>query len=201
MTNFSEVAKNFKKLNDLTEKLKDPEKRAGYTKKEISLWEKERIKLESFYGGIKDMAKLPDAIFIIDTHTEYLAVHEAKSMGVTIVGITDTNSDPTIIDYPIPANDDAVGSIKLLTGAVVDTWIEGRKIHATRAEKESKESSEARSGSAGQKARSEEKKEISKESKDTTDKKEEKPKKEKAVKTSKAKVKETKKTPEKLSAE
>lgn len=127
LTNFTEVAKNYKKLNDLSAKLKDPEEKAKYTKKEIGLWEKERAKLESFYGGVAEMKKVPDALFIIDTHLEELAVREARAMGVTTVGITDTNADPHLIDYPIPANDDAVGSIKLITSYIVDAWIEGRK--------------------------------------------------------------------------
>lgn len=127
LTNFTEVAKNYKKLNDLSAKLKDPEEKAKYTKKEIGLWEKERNKLESFYGGVLAMQKVPDALFVIDTHLEQLAVNEARAMGVTLVGITDTNSDPHLIDYPIPANDDAVGSIKLITSYIIDAWIEGRK--------------------------------------------------------------------------
>jgi small subunit ribosomal protein S2 len=127
MTNYSEVAKNFKRLKDLESKLSNSAERSRYTKKEISLWEKERAKLENFYGGIVDMPGTPTAIFIIDTHLENLAVREAMATGVTTVGITDTNADPTLIKYPIPANDDAVGSIKLLTETVVSAWIEGRK--------------------------------------------------------------------------
>lgn len=127
LTNFTEVAKNYKKLKDLAAKLKDPEEKARYTKKEIGLWEKEKTKLEGFYGGVLEMQKVPDALFIIDTHLEQLAVNEARAMGVTLVGITDTNSDPHLIDYPIPANDDAVGSIKLITSYIIDAWIEGRK--------------------------------------------------------------------------
>src|SRR3989344_8176607 len=73
------------------------------------------------------MQKIPDALFIIDTHRENLAVREAIATHVKTVGITDTNADPTLIDYAIPANDDAVGSIKLITSVIVDAWIEGRK--------------------------------------------------------------------------
>lgn len=126
-TNFSEVAKNFKRLKDLTSKLKDPSEKAKYTKKEISEWDKERQKLEGFYGGTEDMVKVPDALFVIDTHLEKVAVHEAMKMGVPTVGITDTNADPTIIDYPIPSNDDAVGALKLVVGHIFDAFIEGKK--------------------------------------------------------------------------
>ncbi len=127
LTNFSEVTKNYKKLKDLGEKLKNDEEKAKYTKKEVGGWEKDRIKLERYYGGTQNMLKLPDALFIIDTHLEDLVVKEALMVGVPTVGITDTNSDPTIIDYPIPANDDAIGSIQLIVHHIVDALIEGRK--------------------------------------------------------------------------
>jgi small subunit ribosomal protein S2 len=127
LTNFSEVTKNFKKLKDLTAKLKDPSQRSKFTKKEIADWDKDRAKLEAFYGGMQDMPATPSAVFIIDTHLEHVAAGEARRAGVPTVGITDTNADPTIISYPIPANDDAVGSLKLIIGYIFDAWAEGRK--------------------------------------------------------------------------
>ncbi len=126
LTNFQEVSKNFKRLKELNELMNNPSEKSRFTKKELSLLEKERAKLESLYWGVMDMSKIPDAVFIIDTHLEQLAVKEARAMGVTTIGITDTNADPTIIDYPIPANDDAVGSIKLIVDHIVDAWIEGK---------------------------------------------------------------------------
>ncbi len=126
-TNFPEVSKNFKKLKQLKENLQNEFEKAKYTKREVGLWEKERQKLEVYYGGIAGMKRPPEALFIIDSHLEYLAVFEAKKTGVKTLGITDTNSDPSLIDYPIPANDDAVGSIKLITDYIIDAWIEGRK--------------------------------------------------------------------------
>ncbi len=135
LTNFPEVSKNFKRLKDLSKFISDPQEKARFTKKEIALMEKERNKLESFYWGVQDMTKIPDAVFIIDTHLEDLAVREAIATKVTTVGITDTNADPTIIDYPIPANDDAVGSVELIVGHIVDSWIEGRNGKATTTEK------------------------------------------------------------------
>lgn len=134
LTNFTEVAKNYRKLKDLSFKLQSTEEKAKYTKKEVGQWDKERQKLESFYGGIAEMKKVPDALFIIDTHTEDLAVREALAMHVPAVGITDTNSDPTLITHAIPANDDAVGSIQLITTYIVDAWIEGKKHIAKEAE-------------------------------------------------------------------
>ncbi|MCL5439003.1 MAG: 30S ribosomal protein S2 [Patescibacteria group bacterium] len=127
LTNFSEVTKNFKKLKDITALLQNPEEKAKYTKKEIGLFDKERGKLESFYGGVADLKKNPDALFIIDTHLEDLAVKEALKMGVKTVGIVDTNADPLVVDYPVPANDDAVGSIELIVSYIIDNWIEGKK--------------------------------------------------------------------------
>jgi small subunit ribosomal protein S2 len=143
LTNSNEVAKNYKKLKDITEKLNDPNSRTKFTKKELSDLEKLRQKLEGFYGGIADMPTAPDAVFIIDTHLEHVAATESKKAGIPTVGITDTNADPNIISYPIPANDDAVGSIKLLTDYVFDAWIEGRRAKNTQEEnKENKENSE-----------------------------------------------------------
>lgn len=127
LTNFSEVSKNFKKLIDLSHKLVTPSEQEGFTKKEIGDWGKEKDKLEIFYGGVYKLTKTPDALFVIDSHLEKLAVDEAIKMGVPTVAITDTNSDPTIIDYPIPANDDAVGSLQIIISHILDAWVEGKK--------------------------------------------------------------------------
>lgn len=126
LTNFFEVSKNYKKLKEIKIKLQSEEEKSKYTKKEIGLWQKELQKLESFYGGIIDMPKVPSALFIVDTHLEELAVTEAYKMGVPTVGIVDTNADPALITYPIPANDDAVGSLKLIIGYILDAWKEGK---------------------------------------------------------------------------
>ncbi len=139
LTNATEVAKNYKKLKDIAEKLKDPQARTKYTKKELSDLDKLRQKLQGFYGGIAEMSGAPDAVFIIDSHQEHVAAREAKKAGIPTVGIVDTNADPTIIDYPIPANDDAVGSVKLLTDYIFDAWIEGRKNPVKQEAEESKD--------------------------------------------------------------
>ena len=138
LTNTQEVTKNYKKLKDFTVLLKDEFARAKYTKKELGMFDKERQKLEMYYGGIVDITTRPDALFIIDTHTENLAVMEANRMNVKTVGMVDTNADPSVIDFPIPANDDAVGSIKLIVSHIVDAWIEGRELSANEAEKAQK---------------------------------------------------------------
>ncbi len=126
-TNFSEVSKNFKKLNEIRELLKSRD-RAGYTKREMVMFAKDEVKLDSLYGGIAEMKAIPDAIFVVDSHLEKTAIDEAHDMNVTVVGITDTNADPAQVQYGIPANDDAVGSIKIITEYLTDAWIEGQKL-------------------------------------------------------------------------
>lgn len=220
LTNFSEITKNFKRLKQLTDRLNNPDEKAKYTKKEMSLWEKERAKLAQFYSGIADMQRTPDAVFIIDTHLEHLAVREAIATGVKTVGMTDTNADPTLINYAIPANDDAVGSIKLITHAIVDAWVDGRKAaEKDKAEAEKKAAAneapsdaKAMEGKKASKGASETK-EVKAEEKQPA-KKATKPVKKpapakaaadkpakKAVKTAKEKIDATKETPEKISVE
>ncbi len=144
LTNFQEVSKNYRKLKDLKKRLKDDDEKAKYTKKEVGDWDKDRQKLESFYGGAADLTAVPDALFIIDTHLEHTAVDEARKMNVAAVGITDTNTDPTMVEYPIPANDDAVGSLKLIISYILDAWVEGRKEAASNAIKEKEAAEKAK---------------------------------------------------------
>jgi small subunit ribosomal protein S2 len=127
LTNFQEVSKNFKKYADFVTDLQDDEVKARYTKKEVGGWEKEKNKLENLYGGVAKITRKPDALFIIDSHLENLAVREALATHTPTVALVDTNADPAVIDYPVPANDDAVGSIKLIVSHIIDAWIEGRK--------------------------------------------------------------------------
>jgi small subunit ribosomal protein S2 len=136
LTNFQEVSKNFKKYAEFVTDLQDDEVKARYTKKEVGGWEKEKNKLENLYGGVAMITKKPDALFIIDSHLENLAVREAIATHVPTVALVDTNADPAIIDYPIPANDDAVGSVKLIVSYIIDAWVEGRKEAAEIAKKE-----------------------------------------------------------------
>jgi len=167
LTNYSEVSKNFKKLKDLTKFMTTPSEKARFTKKEISLMERERIKLDSFYWGVLEMPGVPSAVFIVDTHKEDLAVREALATNIPIVGITDTNSDPSIIDYPIPANDDAAGSVKLIVDHIVDAWIEGRKAMNAPEEEPKKEKAPKKEVEKVE----EKKEEVKKEVKETVEKK------------------------------
>lgn len=144
LTNMGEVTKNYKKLRDLESKLKDDMEKAKYTKKEVGMWEKERVKLEVYYGGIADMKDKPSVLFVVDTHLENLAVMEAIRTGIPTVGIVDTNADPNVINYVIPANDDAVGSLQLLISHIMNAWMEGKEEagKAPVAKKEASESSD-----------------------------------------------------------
>ena len=122
LTNWNTIQNSIKRLKKLEDQLS--KENLGFTKKEILKFGKEREKLQRSLGGISEMKKTPDLIFIIDTNIESLAVAEAKKLGIPIIAVLDTNSDPTGIDYPIPGNDDARRSInlycELLKGTIKD---------------------------------------------------------------------------------
>lgn len=121
LTNFEVVSKNLEKLRTLRQKLEDKDYLEKITKKEKAELEKIKRKLELNYEGVINMDKMPDVIFIVDAHKEDLAVKEAQKKGITIVAICDTNANPTLVDYPIPSNDDAGKAIKLLVKTIADT--------------------------------------------------------------------------------
>ena len=99
----------------------------AYTKKEVAEFEKEREKLEKNIGGIKNMKHIPDAIFVVDPKKEKICVREAQALGITLIGIADTNSDPDELDYIIPGNDDAIRAVKLLCSKMADAVIEAKQ--------------------------------------------------------------------------
>src|SRR5512143_2539292 len=123
---------NFKTIKTGIERLKTIEKMASdgtydrLPKKEIAQLEREREKLQKNLGGIKEMSRLPAALFVVDTKKEHIAVHEANRLGIPVVAVVDTNCDPEGIDYVIPGNDDAIRSIRLFTGKVAEACIEGK---------------------------------------------------------------------------
>ena len=125
LTNWDTIQNSIKRLKDL-EAILD-EQSFTYTKKETLQFEKSVEKLNKALGGIKDMNGRPDLLFIIDTNREVLAVKEAVKMGIPIIGVLDSNSDPDGIDYPIPGNDDAMRSIEYYCTIISDTIIESRK--------------------------------------------------------------------------
>jgi small subunit ribosomal protein S2 len=124
LTNFRTIQSRIKRLDEL-----ESSKAAGdferLPKKEVSLLEEEIVRLNRLLGGIKTMRRLPSALFVIDPHKERLAVMEARRLEIPIVALLDTNCNPDEIDYPIPANDDAIRAVKLLSGKIADAVIEG----------------------------------------------------------------------------
>lgn len=117
LTNFSTVKRRIKHYRDL-EEARDTGALEKYTKKEVILFERELAKLDKLFHGVKELRALPDMIFVADPLRDQLAVKEANILGIPVVAICDTNSDPSQIDYPIPANDDAIKSLELLLGLV-----------------------------------------------------------------------------------
>lgn len=126
LTNFSTIKKSVARLKDI-EKMKEDGRMFSFTKQEFSLLLKEREKLEKNLGGIKDMERLPAALFVVDSKKEGLAVSEARKLGIPVVALIDTNCNPDMVDYPIPGNDDAIKSIRLITTLIAESLSEGRK--------------------------------------------------------------------------
>ncbi|NPA12400.1 MAG: 30S ribosomal protein S2 [Aquificae bacterium] len=127
LTNFSTVRKSIDKLKKL-ERMEAEGAFEILPKKEVVKLKKKKEKLEKILGGIKDMEKLPDIIYIVDTVREELAVREARKLGIPVVAIADTNCDPDLIDYPIPGNDDAIKAINLITTKIADAVLEGKAL-------------------------------------------------------------------------
>ncbi len=125
LTNFVTIRKSINKLKSLDAML-DGQQLHSLTKKEITKKEKERGKLAKYLSGIKDMERVPKAVFVIDPKKERIAIHEARKLRIPIVAIVDTNCDPDEIDYPIPGNDDAIRAIRLVTSRIADAVIEGK---------------------------------------------------------------------------
>ena len=125
LTNFATIQKRIARLREL-EGMRQQGTFDLLPKKEVSKLTEELTKLERFLGGIKDMHRLPDAIFIVDPKKERIAVLEAKKLHIPIIAVIDTNCDPDEIDYPIPGNDDAIRAVRLMVGKIADAIIEGK---------------------------------------------------------------------------
>ena len=125
LTNFSTVHKRLQRLKELELLDFDDVAGSGMTKKELLGLKREKDKLEKTLGGIRDMAKVPSAIWIVDTKKEHIAINEAKKLGIPVVAILDTNCDPDEVDYPIPGNDDAIRAVSILTRVVADAAADG----------------------------------------------------------------------------
>ncbi|MDT3767913.1 30S ribosomal protein S2 [Gleimia hominis] len=125
LTNFQTVAKRVQRMKELEEIDFDDVASSGRTKKELLMMRREKEKLERSLGGIRDMAKLPSALWVVDTNKEHLAIAEAKKLGIPVVAILDTNCDPDDVEYGIPGNDDAIGAVSVLTRVVADAVAAG----------------------------------------------------------------------------
>ena len=132
LTNFVTIRKSLDRLREL-ESMSTDGRHERLTKKEVAQLEKERIKIEKNLKGIKGMKNVPDAIFVIDTRKESIAVQEARKLKIPVIGIVDTNCDPDEVDHVIPGNDDALRAIKLFAGRIADAVLAGRGIRESRA--------------------------------------------------------------------
>lgn len=137
MTNFATIRRSIKKMNNIDRMLNDGTL-SSVTKKERLTLTRERNKLEKVLGGIANLNRIPAAIFIVDIHHEHIAVAEAHKLGLRTFGVVDTNSDPNQVDYPIPANDDASKSVKIIVNSAVEAIKAG--LEDRRKAKEEKES-------------------------------------------------------------
>jgi small subunit ribosomal protein S2 len=125
LTNFSTVHKRLQRLKELEELDFDNVAGSGLTKKELLMRRREKDKLERTLGGIRDMARVPSAVWIVDTKKEHIGISEARKLNIPVVAILDTNCDPDEVDYPIPGNDDAIRAVSLLTRVVADAVADG----------------------------------------------------------------------------
>jgi small subunit ribosomal protein S2 len=125
LTNFSTVHKRLQRLKELEELDFDNVAASGLTKKELLMRRREKDKLERTLGGIRDMGRVPSAVWVVDTKKEHIGISEARKLGIPVVAILDTNCDPDEVDYPIPGNDDAIRAVGLLTRVVADAVAAG----------------------------------------------------------------------------
>ncbi len=131
LTNYSTIRKSVERWEKL-EEMKSGDGYRSLTKKEVQRIEKERMKLERNLNGIRYMADLPGVVFVVDIKKEYIAVREAKKLGIPVIAIVDTNCDPNDVDFPIPGNDDAIRAIQLITSKIADAVNEGKEIYRNR---------------------------------------------------------------------
>ncbi len=129
LTNFSTIKKRIERMKELERMDADGTLDSDYTKKEAAEFRKELSKLSKNLSGIRDMEKAPDAIYVVDVKMEELPVREAHLLGIPVFAMIDTNVDPDLITYPIPANDDAIRSVKLITSVIANAIVEGNQGH------------------------------------------------------------------------
>ena len=147
LTNFATIRKSIARLHEL-EKMDEENQFDLLHKKEALRMRREIDKLNKFFRGIKNMKDLPDALFIVDTRKEKIALAEGKKLGIKIIAMVDTNSNPDDVDYPIPANDDAMRSIKLFASRLADICLEGQEMNRIIQEKENAKKAETKKAEA-----------------------------------------------------
>jgi len=126
LTNFQTIRKQIRRLREL-ERGQEENAFEFYTKKERLMLDRERLKLEKYLAGVKEMGRLPGALFVVDARREIIAVREAHRLGIPVIAIADTNADPDLIDYPIPGNDDAIRSVNLISASIADSIESARR--------------------------------------------------------------------------
>jgi len=146
LTNFSTVHKRLQRLKELELIDFDDVAGSGMTKKELLVLRREKVKLDKILGGIRDMSRVPSAVWIVDTKKEHIAIAEARKLHIPVVAILDTNCDPDEVDFPIPGNDDAIRAVGLLTRVVADAVAEGLMIRAGAGQSDDKPGTEPGSG-------------------------------------------------------
>ncbi|MFN6113316.1 MAG: 30S ribosomal protein S2 [Bacteroidota bacterium] len=127
LTNFTTIRKSIKRLSTI-DKMETDGTFEKITKKERLMLSRERDRLRKVFGGIEDMTRIPGMLVVVDIKKEHLAIKEAKTLGIPVIGIVDTNSDPTQVDYPIPANDDSIKAVELILKVLADAVVDGREV-------------------------------------------------------------------------
>lgn len=131
LTNFSTIRKSVKRLSSI-DKMEVDGTYEKITKKERLLLDREKERLRKVFGGVETLTRLPGALFIVDIKKEHLAIKEAKILGIPVIGMVDTNCDPNLVDYPIPANDDSNSTIELISRIMADAILEGAEVSRSR---------------------------------------------------------------------
>ncbi|MFH1577902.1 MAG: 30S ribosomal protein S2 [Candidatus Omnitrophota bacterium] len=149
LTNFATIRKSIRRLKEI-EKMRDDGEFQMLAKKEVAYLEKEEAKLRKNFSGIVQMENLPAAVVIVDTNKESTALKEARRLGISVVAIVDSNSNPDLVDYPIPGNDDAIKSVRLVISLLADAVIEGRKRFLTYLSSETVSATAAHAGEEGE---------------------------------------------------
>ncbi|WP_341226395.1 30S ribosomal protein S2 [uncultured Arcticibacterium sp.] len=159
LTNFPTIRKSLKKMQNIEKMLSDEKTAANLAKRERLMLDRDRIKLERLLGGVTDMSRLPAALFVVDIKREHLAISEAKRLGIPVIAMVDTNSNPELVEHAIPANDDAYKSVSLITlaiGKAIEEGIMERKQDKEAAElqeaEEAKKAADAKKEAAAEKA-------------------------------------------------